>query len=53
MLEREISPSGSEFYHGLGKPLPWLNSDPSGEIPLSYMYAHGGLFYYPIIAHVR
>ena len=27
-------------------PRPWLNSDPSGEISLSYMDTHGGLLYF-------
>ena len=30
MLDREISPSGSEFYQGLGKPSPWIKFRPLG-----------------------
>ena len=34
----EIShPSGRNFNQGRGLPSPWLNSDPEGEISLSYM----------------
>ena len=34
----EIShPRGRKFNQGRGLPSPWLNSDPEGEISLSYM----------------
>ena len=34
----EIShPKGRNFNQGRGLPSPWLNSDPEGEISLSYM----------------
>ena len=34
----EIShPRGRKFNQGRGLPSPWLNSDPKGEISLSYM----------------
>ena len=34
----EIShPRGQKFNQGRGLPSPWLNSDPEGEISLSYM----------------
>ena len=34
----EIShPRGRNFNQGRGLPSPWLNSDPEGEISLSYM----------------
>ena len=34
----EISqPRGWNFNQGRGLPTPWLNSDPEGEISLSYM----------------
>ena len=34
----EIShPRGRKFNQGRGLPRPWLNSDPEGEISLSYM----------------
>ena len=34
----EIShPRGRKFNQGRGLPSPWLNSDPQGEISLSYM----------------
>ena len=34
----EIShPRGQKFNQGRGLPSPWLNSDPKGEISLSYM----------------
>ena len=34
----EIShPRGRKFNKGRGLPSPWLNSDPEGEISLSYM----------------
>ena len=30
-------PRGRNFNQGQGLPSPWLNSDPEGEISLSYM----------------
>ena len=39
VCEKEISyPRGRNFNQGRGLPSPWLNSDPEGEISLSYMY---------------
>ena len=43
MKDREISPSGPIFNHGLSKPHPWLKFQPSGEISLSYIDTQGGL----------
>ena len=38
VCEKEIShPRGRNFNQGRGLPSPWLNSDPEGEISLSYM----------------
>ena len=38
VCEKEMShPRGRKFYQGRGLPSPWLNSDPEGEISLSYM----------------
>ena len=36
MKDREISPEGVEFQPGT-RLSPWLNSNPEGEIHLSYM----------------
>ena len=41
MSDREISPSGLEF----PSLVPGRNSDPLGEISLSYMDTHDGLLY--------
>ena len=38
VCEKEIShPRGRNLIQGRGLPSPWLNSDPEGEISLSYM----------------
>ena len=38
VCENEMShPRGRNFNKGRGLPSPWLNSDPGGEISLSYM----------------
>ena len=38
VYEKEISHTrGRNFNQGQGLPSPWLNSDPEGEISLSYM----------------
>ena len=44
MYDREISPSGLEFQPGM-RQVPGRNSDPSGEISLSYMDTHDGLLW--------
>ena len=38
-------PRGWNFNQGLGKPRPDRNSEPSGEISLSYMETYDGLLY--------
>ena len=42
MQEREISPPGRNFNHGLGKPRPWLKLLSSGVISISCRDIHNG-----------
>ena len=38
-------PSGQNFNQGRGLPGPWWNSDHKGELSLSYVDTHSGLFF--------